>query len=197
MAEVFGAVAAGIAVSTTLIKLGRSLHKTINKIRYARGEIEKLVAELEIFSGLYSQFMNVCVLEPEAKYRDATPTRRLEAWTKEAIHAIRKLLKRVRGMAGESMVGKVAAHVKWFFSEHEVKCLRLSLCVARESMNGFTTIRAIEKLDEQMAALRAAIVQGHRQTLEKQLGITIEVRIKILEKMRLVTGTTALHSTIY
>jgi hypothetical protein len=193
--EVFSAVAAGIALSAQLMKLGRSLHKAIEKIKYTRPEIAKLAAELDIFSGLYDQFMNVCVFEPNAKYCNAAPTRRLVAWAQEARNAIRKLLDRVTGSPGDSIVEKVAARVQWFFSEHEVKCLRLSLRVARESMIGFTNIGVIQKLDEQMAMLRAASANGTRQAIEQQLGISLKARIKMLKKWRLVTDRH--HSALY
>jgi hypothetical protein len=182
--EVFGVVAAGLTLSAELIRLGRSLHKAIKVVKYARSEIEKLTAELEIFSGLYDQFMSVCVFGAKAKYCNAAPTRRLVAWARDARDSIRKLLDRVRGLAGDSIVDKVTARVQLYFSEHEVKCLRLALCVARESMNGFTNIRLIEKLDEEMAMLQAASAQGNRQTHEQQLGMSIEVRNKLLKNMK-------------
>jgi hypothetical protein len=185
--EVFGAVAAGITLGAELLRLSRCLRKMINGFRYARSDVAKLAQEMEIFSGMYDQFMRVCVFESKGKYCNSAPTKRLVSWAEETIKAVVKLLSRVSALVGnakDSVIETVAAHVKWYFSENEVKCLRLSLSVARESINGFTNIRVIEKLDEEMDMLRAARAQEMRPIVEAQLETPLEIRLRMLKQMK-------------
>jgi 23S rRNA A2030 N6-methylase RlmJ len=105
------------------------------------------------------------------------------AWAEEAVHGFKELLDRVQALIGDSLSSKLdtlIARVRWYFSENEVKFLRSSLSVARESMRGFSNIRVIEKLDEQMRLLKAAIAKGSQRTIEDQLGVDLEERIRML-----------------
>jgi len=128
--EVAGVVAAGITFGATILKLSQWLHKSAKKIKHARRELMKLVKEIGIFADLYEDFYRVCVSDQRKKARDTSSTRGLIDWIQDATDAFRELLNRVQALAGDSsysMLETLTAHVKWFFSENEVKCLRLSL----------------------------------------------------------------------
>tara|TARA_R110002003_G_scaffold70_26_gene6556 strand:+ start:5326 stop:5925 length:600 start_codon:yes stop_codon:yes gene_type:complete len=183
MAEIFGVVAAGIMLGPELLRLSRSLRKTFKAIRYAPHDLDKLVKEMEIFADLYEDFHDVCTSDPKYKARSSGPAKRLMAWAEEAVHGFKKLLARVQALTGDSLNSKLdtlIARVRWYFSEDEVKFLRSSLSVARESMRGFSNIRVIEKLDEQMRLLKAAIAKGSQRTIEDQLGVDLEEQIRML-----------------
>ncbi|KAF2830568.1 hypothetical protein CC86DRAFT_463847 [Ophiobolus disseminans] len=186
--EVFGGIAAGITLGAEILRLSRSLLKMAKRIRYARREILKLVKEMGVFADLYEDFYAVCISDQRRKVRPIASTRRLVDWTQEATHAFKKLLDQVRALADDSrysMLETFTAHMKWFFSESDVKYLRSSLSVARESMRGFSNITFIATIDEEMDLLRATIAQGDRQRLQDmgvQLGMSVEDRLNELKQ---------------
>jgi hypothetical protein len=183
-------VAAGITFGATILKLSQWLHKSAKKIRYARRELMKLVKEMGIFADLYEDFYRVCVSDQRKKGRNTSSTRHLIDWIQDATDAFRVLLKRVRALASDSrksMLETLTAHVKWVFSENEVKYLRMSLSVARESIRGFSNVTLIEATNKEIEMIRAAIAQGNQQAiqaLEGELGGTLEERLSELEQTR-------------
>jgi hypothetical protein len=190
--EIVGVAAAAITFGDLILKLSRSLYKSAKKIKYARRELVKLAKEMGIFSDLYEDFYRVCVLDQRKKGRNTSSTRSLINWIEDATYALRVLLDRVQALAGDSRYSKLetlTAHVKWLFSENEVKYLRLSLGVAQESMRGFSNLTVIEKINEQIHLIRAVLARGDQQaiqTLENQQGATLEERLDELKQMRLV-----------
>jgi hypothetical protein len=193
--EIAGVAAAGITFGTLILKLSKSLYKSAKKIKYAHRELMKLVKEMGVFAYLYEDFYRVCVLDQRKKGRDTSSTRRLIDWIQDAMDAFRVLLKRVRAIAGDSrysMRETLTAHVKWLFSENEVKYLRSSLNVAQESMTGFSNITAIETINEEIQLIKAVIAEGNQQAiqaLEDQLGVALEKKLDELKQIRLVLPT--------
>jgi hypothetical protein len=185
--EVFGAAAAAFTLGAELLRLSRSLRKMIKGIKYARRDIAKLADEMGIFAGLYEDFLRVCVIGDQSTSRMTSPIMHLIAWTKDAHKSFKMLLHRVRALARDSShswIETVAAHVKWYFSEHDVKSLRLSLNVARESMRGFSNISIVEKLDKEIDMLRTAILRGNREATELSLGMSLEDKMYCLKQLR-------------
>jgi hypothetical protein len=176
--EIVGVAAAGITFGALILKLSKSLYKSAKKIRYA-----------------HRDFYRVCVSDQRKKGRDTSSTRRLIDWIQNAMGAFGVLLKRVRAIAGDSrysMRETLTAHVKWLFSENEVKYLRSSLNVAQGSMRGFSNITAIETINEEIQLIKAVIAEGSQQAiqdLEDQLGVTLEKKLDELKQMRLVLPT--------
>ncbi|KAF2798740.1 hypothetical protein K505DRAFT_295874 [Melanomma pulvis-pyrius CBS 109.77] len=114
-------------------------------------------------------------------------SRSLRKAIKSIRYARREISKTVRALGADpkyeySLVETFTAHVRWYFSKSSVACLRASLSVARECMNGFTNIRCIEKLDEQLRYLKRSVREGNRQALEAKLRMTVEERVEILEQ---------------
>jgi hypothetical protein len=187
--EVFSGVAAAITLGAELLRLSHLLSKMIKTMKTARRDMTKLVAEMETFADLYNDFYGVCIAD---RKRGTASTKRLVAWIMQAITAFKTLLDRVRALAGETAHGvldTLAAHVKWYFSENDVKCLRASLSVARESMRGFSNIAVIEKVDGEMELIRAAIARGDGESLremEDGLGMSAREKLRELEQMRCV-----------
>jgi hypothetical protein len=190
--EVAGVVAASITFGALILKISQSLYESATKIKYARRELMKLVKEMGIFADLYEDFYRVCVSDQRKKGRNTSSTRRLIDWIQDATGALRVLVNRVQAIAGDprySMLETLTAHVKWFFGENEVKYLRSSLGVAQESMRGFSNLRVIETINEEIQMIRAVIAQGDRQAiqaLELDLGVTLEERSAELKQTGLV-----------
>lgn len=188
--EIAGVAAAGITFGATILKLSQWLHKSAKKIRHARRKLMKLVKEMGIFADLYEDFYRVCVSDQREKGRYTSSTRGLIDWIQDATDAFRELVKRVQALAGDSsysLLEKLTAHVKWFFSENEVEYLRLSLSVAQESIKGFTNVTLIETINEEIQMIRALIAQGNQQAIqafEDRLGATLGERLGELKQMR-------------
>lgn len=188
--EIAGVAAAGITFGATILKLSQWLHKSAKKIRHARRKLMKLVKEMGIFADLYEDFYRVCVSDQREKGRYTSSTRGLIDWIQDATDAFRELVKRVQALAGDSsysLLEKLTAHVKWFFSENEVEYLRLSLSVAQESIKGFTNVTLIETINEEIQMIRALIAQGNQQAIqafEDRLGATLGERLGELKQTR-------------
>jgi hypothetical protein len=76
------------------------------------------------------------------------------------------------------------AHLTWYFSKSEVKSLRVLLKVVRASMNGFSNLMCIRKLNEELQMLRDALKdRKSRQNIEEKLGMKIERKIQMVEQM--------------
>jgi hypothetical protein len=60
MAEIFSAVAAGVALTTELSRLCWSLQKLVIHIRNAPWELSNLADEMGLFMDIYSEFYRAC-----------------------------------------------------------------------------------------------------------------------------------------
>jgi hypothetical protein len=183
---ILGGVSAGVTLSAEILRLSRSLRKMIKSIKFAKDDIRKVTEEMNIFAELLGQFLRVCSDSPASTTSVSFSPESLVSWTEEATRGLRRLLREVKALASDvkydySIVERATAHVKWYFSKSSVKCFCASLRVARESMNGFTNIRVIEKLDEQLIFLKRAIREGNREKIEDKLGMAAEKCIKNLE----------------
>jgi hypothetical protein len=187
MADIFGAVAAGVALTTELSRLCRSLHKLVIQIRNAPRELSKLSEEMRLFTDIYSVFCRACYYDASRNSNIESPIRHLVAWTEDAIHGFNKLLEKVGLLidgSTSSVAQRFAARMKWYFNEKEVKCTRASLSVARQSISALSNIRNIGKIDEEIQMLKEAILQGNRRIVEKELGMSVEQRLKVLTRQR-------------
>jgi len=152
----------------------------------------KLAKEVGIFADLHEDFYRVCVSDQRKKGHKTSSTRRLIQWIEDAREALRVLLDRVQALAGDSkysMLETLTAHVKWFFNENDVKCLRSSLSVAQEGMRGFSNITVIKTIKEGIRTINAVTASRDRQAiqaLEERLGATLEERVDELKQTRLV-----------
>jgi hypothetical protein len=172
-----------------LLRLSRSLRKTFRAIRSAPRDVDKLVKEMEIFAGLYEDFLEICSSGEKHDARSISAVKLLAAWARKAIKGMTKLLERVQALSGGPLNSKMetlVAYLRWYFSDREVKFLRSSLNVARESIIGFSNIRAVQRLEEQIRLLKAAMAQDNQQTIEARLDVSLEEQMKLLERKRLV-----------
>jgi hypothetical protein len=186
MAEIFGAVAAGVALTTELLRLCRSLHKLVVQIRNAPRELSKLADEMRLFTDIYSVFYKACDYDTAGKSNIRSSIRYLVAWTEDAIRGFKELLGKVGLLidgSTSSVAQRCAARIKWHFNGKEVKCTRASLSVARQSISALSNIRIIGKIDEEIQMLQEALLQGNRR-IEKKLGMSVEQRLKALKRQR-------------
>ncbi|KAH7410222.1 hypothetical protein DE146DRAFT_628749 [Phaeosphaeria sp. MPI-PUGE-AT-0046c] len=188
--EIVGTAAAAITFGALILKLSQKLCKSAKKIKYARREITKLVKEMGIFADLYEDFYRNCVSSQRKKGRDTFSTGRLIDWIEDATGAFMNLLTQVEALAGDSRLSvleSLTAHVKWLFSEHEVKCLRYSLRVAQENMRGFSNLRVIEAINDEIQLIKNVIAQGNGQAireLQDRFGVTLGEKLRELKQMR-------------
>jgi hypothetical protein len=178
--EVTSSVAKGVILGVELLRLSQCFCRSIKKAKYSGHEIATLSDKLETFAYFYKDFFTTSAFE-------SRPTERLVSWTEETIDSLRKLLKQTRSLAfisGDSLTGKLAARVKWSLHENEIKCLRLSLGVATESITGLMNIRNIEKLGNQLDTLRSVVMRDDREALEEQLGMTLDDLLQTLKSNR-------------
>ncbi|KAF1842231.1 uncharacterized protein K460DRAFT_409648 [Cucurbitaria berberidis CBS 394.84] len=199
MAEIFGAVAAGIALSSQLIRIGRSIQKATKRVRHARRDVSDLANETIIFAGLYQTFLRTCADDLEKCTSTKSSIGRLASWAKSTIDNLHKLLDKVQAVGSNhryrySISDTFAAHFEWFFSKSSVGALRASLSVARECMSGFSNLVCIKKLDVELEYLRAALKDTRvRQELEGRYGMQIEDKIIMVEQE--IQNTHTVHRT--
>ncbi|KAH7068719.1 hypothetical protein FB567DRAFT_457014, partial [Paraphoma chrysanthemicola] len=185
MAEIFGVVAAGIMLGPELLRLSRFLRKTFRAIRSAPHDVDKLAKEMEIFAGLYEDFLEICSSGGKHDARSVSAVKLLTAWARKAIEGIRKLLERVQAISGgplNSTMETLVAYLRWYFSDREVKFLRSSLNVARESIIGFSNIRAVQRIEEHIELLKAAMAQNNQQAIEARLNVSLEDQMGLLKQ---------------
>ncbi|KAJ4371178.1 hypothetical protein N0V83_004394 [Neocucurbitaria cava] len=186
--EPLGAAASAITIGVVILEISSKLKKLIKGVRHARREIKHLAEEMGTFAKLYEYFIDDYYRarsDSEACFRSAAKS--LISWAKKAIRDFKVLHHKVCALAGDpeySLLETVAAHMKWYFSKTAVKYLRASLVVARESMIGITNIRAIQKLDEDLAWLRSAFTQEQKQEIKEKFGMPVEQYIRYLEERK-------------
>ncbi|KAI4944104.1 hypothetical protein J4E91_008959 [Alternaria rosae] len=185
--EVAGIAISVFGLSTALAATVRKIRKTVQDIRYARGDLHEVEKEVLLFARIYDDFLDACdeassVTENASKIKTS-----LISWTQKTIKGFENLLAKVQAIARNPeyhySVSKVAtAYYSWIRSKSTVKYLRASLSVARQSMIAFTNIRVIEKLNEELAYLRSTLSPTEREIIELRLKMTVDERVKIIQK---------------
>jgi hypothetical protein len=187
MAEIFGAVAAGIALCSQLTTIAVAIRKATKEVKNARKDIAKLSDETVIFANLCEGFLNVCADDPTTKRGGAFSIGPLYLWIKRTIVEQGRLLRKVEALIPDdeyrySFRETLVAHREWFFNKSKVKSLRTSLTIARESMNGFTNLMYIRKLNEELQYLKTALRDASlRQSIEERFKTTLETKIRSVE----------------
>lgn len=187
MAEIFGAVAAGLAVCHEMSRLANTIRKITKAIKNAPKDISTLTDETVIFTGLYAAFLQLCEEDPKTYHGAATSIKRLKVWADVTIERLHTILKEGEALSPDSEylypLGHTAkAHWKWLVRRNVVTRLRNSLNVARQCIEGFTNIMCIRKLNEELSLLRNALTNlVERRAHEQRLGMTLEEKIQSLE----------------
>jgi hypothetical protein len=187
MAEIFGAVVASVTVCHELSRLANKIRKVTKKIQNAPLDIATLSDEMDIFTGQYETFLQVCEDNPDACTRAAPSIKLLESWTNSTIKSLHTLLEEVDALRLDtnyrySISYTVAAHLKWLFSTNSVNVLRASLSVARQNINGFSNLMCFEQLIEELRMFRSALKnEREREIFERKLGMKLEDKIQLIE----------------
>jgi hypothetical protein len=187
MAEIFGAVAAGIALCNQLTQFGIAIHRATKDIKNSRRDIIKLADETILFASSSEDFLRFCADDHQAKSTATCSIRPLTAWIRKTKTGLFKLLDNVEALRSDpinrpSLQKVLIAYLMWYFSKKEVKCLRVSLNIARASMNGYSNLMCIQKLKEELQLLRRALKNAAiRKEVEKKFGISVEDKIKLVE----------------
>jgi hypothetical protein len=192
MAEIAGAIIGGMGICHQLFQLGRKIQKAVKTIKNSRRDIEALAKETIIFADLYQKFSIACD-ESDENASNSVAMVELDAWAQSCIRGLEKLLDKVdvllsRGKSSRSIEETLIAHLEWLFNKNTVKALRASLSVARESINGVSTLMCLNKLDAMIQNFREASKDRKlRRDLEEKYRVPLEKAIREFEKNRLVS----------
>jgi hypothetical protein len=192
MAEIAGAIIGGIGICNQLFELGRKIQRATKTIKNSRRDVRELAKETKIFADIYQRFSSV---RDESGYNASSSVAivELDAWAQSCIHSLKKLLDKVRILtsgdrSSRSIEERIIAYLEWFFSKNTVKALRASLSVARESINGVSTLMHLTKLDAVIKKLKEASKDRElRRDWENKHHVTLEDEIRNYEKNRLVS----------
>jgi hypothetical protein len=164
---IFGGVAAGVALVKEFTKVSRALRGCAGTIAYAKGELQSVADEASIFADILFSFSETVgsrtgagakenggqkgAQEPVGPGLDKRKIRlgkKLIRWSQSALDGLRDLLKKVRSMkrSGTFSMAKLMAHTRWYFGKDTLKCLQVSLSVARESMSIFLQLLVLEEM---------------------------------------------------
>ena len=188
MADILGAVGAGIALCTTLTQCGLAIRRATKRIKNSRRDIAELSNETVIFAGLCEDFLRTCADDHQAKSSAFSSIGTLNIWIERTITGLRKLLRKVEALRPDpryrySIQDTLIAHLEWFFSKDAVKSLRASLTIARANMTGFSNLMCIRKLNEELRWLKCALTnKTRRKEIENKLGMRIENKIDIVQQ---------------
>jgi hypothetical protein len=192
MAEIAGAIIGGMGICNQLFQLGREIQKAVKTIKNSRQDIEQLANETIIFADLYQRFSIVCK-ESDDNASSSEAIVELKAWAKSCIRGLKNLLAKVKVLrfgneSSRSIEETIIAHLEWLFNKNTVKALRASLSVARESINGVSTLMHLNKLDAVIKMFKEASKDRElRRDLENELQISLEEAINKIEKTQLVS----------
>jgi hypothetical protein len=192
MAEIAGAIIGGMGICNQLFQLGREIQKAVKTIKNSRRDIGKLADETVIFAEIYQRFSSVCG-ESDDNASRSVAIMELGAWARSCIHGLEELLDKVEVLLCEdksshSIEETLIAHLQWLFSKSTVKALRASLSVARESINGVSTLIHLNKLDAWIKDLKEASKDRKlRRDLKKKFSGPLEDTIREFEENRLVS----------
>jgi hypothetical protein len=184
MAEIFGAVAGGMAVCGQLKDLGIWIYEATKRIKNSRRDVLELSDEAVIFAGLCEDFLRTC----EDDYRTKKSVRRLFAWLKQTQIALSNLFEKVKVLSQDSEYHYsfqeiCIAYWDWFASKNLVKGLRASLRIAGIGISGFSNLMCIRKLNKELQMLRLALTNADsRREMEKKLGMKIEEKMKVVQR---------------
>jgi hypothetical protein len=189
MAEIFGTIAAAVALGPIVLQLSRSLRDGARSIKFARRELEELTNEMQGFTALYCDFHNACSTRKRQTGLVLSAQKRLADWTKKAIEDFKELSYTVDALSTEPIYQHTTfqvavAHYDWYRSKSYLEYLRASLSVARQSMNGFTNICNMELLDEQIMYLKSLLTVKQKREIEKEFGMPLGKRIEVLQSIR-------------
>ncbi|KAF2623605.1 hypothetical protein BU25DRAFT_177347 [Macroventuria anomochaeta] len=187
MAEIFGAVVGGVALSTQLTQCGKKIRKAIKKIKSSRRDISELADDTVIFAGLCEGFLRACADGREAHIGRSSSIGSLNIWIKKTLAGLHELLRKVEALKHDpryrSWQDTLIAYLEWFFSTSSVKHLRANMAVARESINGFSNLMCIQKLNEELRMLRIALTRPmSRAEIERNLRLEIEEKIDLVKQ---------------
>jgi hypothetical protein len=192
MAEIAGAIIGGIGIYNQLFQLGRKIQRAVKTIKNSRRDVRELARETDIFTDIYQRFLSVRE-ESDDNASSSAAIKELDAWAQSCIHGLETLLDKVevllcKDKSSHFIEEKFIAHLQWLFSKSTVKGLRASLSVARESINGVSTLMHLNKLDAWIKQLKEASKDRElRRNLEKKFDVPLEDAIQGFEENRLVS----------
>lgn len=186
--EVFGAVVGGITLCAELSRLGHAVREAIQRLKNSRRDVLDLSDKAIIFAGLCNRFLHVYHDDHEAKSDFDSSIPRLIKWMKETEVALCKILQKASALLPDSktrrsLEERCIARLEWFGSKKAVERLRASMVVASTSIDGFSNLICIQKLNEELIILKLALTdEPNRRKFEKTFGVTLEKKIEMIQQ---------------
>jgi hypothetical protein len=184
MAEVFGAVAAGIAVCHEMTRLAKAIHGVARNVKNAPKDIGALTDETITFTGLYGDFLETY---ENGSDRRSVWIKRLKACAENVIRRLQRILYegdalRLDADYRYSLKDTWKANWKWLIRRNAVTHLRTSLAIASQTISGFLNILCIRRLDEELSLLRSILNNSEqRLEIETKFGVTLEEKIHCIQ----------------
>jgi hypothetical protein len=181
--EIFGAIAGGFALCNQLAKLGIAVREAIQRINNSGRDALDLSDEAVIFAGLCTQFLQVCDEDHNKDKAIHNSLYRLIGWLKKLEIGLDEVLQKAGALLPDStnkrsLENRWIARLEWFGSKKEVESLRASMSIARTSIDGFSNLICIRKLNEELKMLKLALIDAKlRESLEKRYGMTLNEKI--------------------
>ena len=185
MAEVLGAVAAGIAICHEITYLAKEIHKIAKNIKNAPKDIGTLTDETVIFTGLYGDFLETC--EQNTKFQKVVWMDRLKAYAGNLIRRLQAIVTEGEALRVDvdyrhPLKDTLRAHWNWLIRRNVVTHLRTTLAIASQTITGFLNIICIQRLNEELELLRSILNNPEKRTrIESEIGVSLEDKIRCIE----------------
>jgi hypothetical protein len=185
MAEIFGAVAAGIAVCHEMTRLAKAIHKVAKNVKNAPKDIGTLTDETVIFTGLYGDFLET--YEKGSGVQKSVWIESLKVCAENVIRRLRKILcegdaLRLDADYRYSLKDTWKANWNWLIRRDVVTHLRTSLAIASQTISGFLNILCIRRLDEELSLLHSILNNPEqRSKIEAKFGVSLEEKIHCIQ----------------
>jgi len=185
MAEIFGAVAAGIAVCQQMTRLAKAIHEVAKNVKNAPKDIGTLTDQTIVFTGLYGDFLET--YEKGSGAQKSVWIESLKAFAENVIRRLRKILcegdaLRLDADYRYSLKDTWKANWKWLIRRNVVTHLRTSLAIASQTITGFLNILCIRRLDEELSLLHSILNNPEqRSKIEAKFGVSLEEKIHCIQ----------------
>lgn len=177
-----------IALLSPLLKCGKEIRKAVKRIRSSRRDILDLADDTIIFTGLCEDFLREACAHDGGAYADRSlPIEFLSDWITRTSRGLEEILQKVQALKSNptarlSLEQKLIAYLEWLFSKSLVEYLRKNMSVLRESINGFSNLMCIQKLNEELRWLKTALADPmHCKEVEAKWGMSIDAKIKLVQ----------------
>lgn len=190
MAELLGTISAIIGIAGACVTLGQKLTDCIDTVSYAEDDVEIIISEVNIFSGLLTSFASVMKeLDVDQKKASALVQAVTQQDLVTQIHQqsnlvkgrIKEFLKKLRSLDpnnGSSMIQRSIGRLQWYFGKSEFIFLKTFLDAAKSNIQLLLTL-----------VLLATYMDSHKNKQAFELYGPLRLRCGFAEHADTTTGS--------